>query len=253
MASRTLTFSIFRHNPADPDDGGPRMEEHTLDETPALTLFLALNRIREEQDPSLQFDFSCRSAVCGSCGMLVNGQPRLACNTRTEQLGTKITLLPLPFFKLVADLSVDTGTWFREMGERVGSWIHTVEEFDPEAPEERMSNEEAQLIYELDRCIECGCCLPACMVARAKPEFIGATGMLRVARFLVDPREQRPDPEIFEVVGTEEGVFGCVGLLGCQDFCPKDLPLQTQIAYLRRKMTLAALRPQSTASTQPAS
>ena len=248
MANRQLTFSIFRYNPADPESE-PRTQEYVLDETPAMTLFIALTRIQEEQDPSLQFDFSCRSAVCGSCGMLVDGQPRLACNTRTEQLGSEITLLPLPFFKLVADLSVDTGVWFREMGQRVESWIHTVEAFDPEAQEERMSNEDAQLIYELDRCIECGCCLPACMAARAQPDFLGATGMLRVARFLVDPRDQRSPGELFEVVGTEEGVFGCVGFLGCEDFCPKDLPLQTQIAYLRRKMTMAAIRPQQEAVT----
>jgi fumarate reductase iron-sulfur subunit len=218
------------------------MEEFILSETPRMTLFTALNRLREEKDPSLQFDFVCRSAICGSCGILVNGRPRLACRTRTEELPESITLLPMPFFKLVGDLSVDTGTWFREMGERVQSWIHTDREFDPSQPEEKMTNPDAAAVYELERCIECGCCLAACGAARMNDDYAGAAGLLRVARFLVDPRDQRSESAYFDVVGSEDGIFGCIGMLGCDDYCPKDLPLATQLAYLRRKATLAALR-----------
>src|SRR3990172_5362410 len=94
MRERKLTFSIFRYNPYDPESE-PRMQEYVLVETPRMTLFTALSRIREEIDPSLQFDFVCRSAICGSCALLVNGRPRLACHTRTEDLPDKITLLPL--------------------------------------------------------------------------------------------------------------------------------------------------------------
>lgn len=241
MSTRKLTLSIFRHNPYDPEST-PRMQDYSLEETPRMTLFTALTWIQEEVDPSLQFDFVCRSAICGSCAMLVNGRPRLACHTRTNELPDKITLLPLPFFRLIGDLSVDTGSCFAAMDQRVESWIHTLHPFDPEAEEERMSNEQALAIYELDRCIECGCCLAACATVQMRPEFIGPAGMLRIARFLVDPRDQRTDADFFEVVGTDEGVFGCIGLLACEDYCPKKLPLMTQIAYLRRRMTLAALR-----------
>ncbi len=241
MPSRRLTLSVFRHNPYDPESA-PRMQDYLLEETPRMTLFTALTWIREQLDPSLQFDFVCRSATCGSCAMLVNGRPRLACRTRTEDLPGHITLLPLPFFRLIGDLSVDTGSWFAAMGQRVESWIHTVREFDPEAEEERMTNDQALAIYEIDRCIECGCCLAACATVQMRPEFIGAAGMLRIARFLVDPRDQRSDADFFEVLGTDEGVFGCVGLLGCEDYCPKKLPAMAQIAYLRRRMTLAAFR-----------
>lgn len=241
MANRRLHFSIFRHNPYDPESR-PRMQDFILEETPRMTLFTALSRIREELDPSLQFDFVCRSAICGSCAMLVNGHPRLACHTRTGELPDRITLLPLPFFRLVGDLSVDTGTWFREMGRRVESWIHTVQPFDPQGEEQRMPNSLAQAIYELDRCIECGCCVAACANAQMRPDFLGATGLLRIARFLLDPRDQRSDAQVFEVVGNEDGVFGCIGLLACDDYCPKKLPLATQIAYLRRRMVLAGLR-----------
>ena len=105
-----------------------------------------------------------------------------------------------------------------------------------------MSIREAQAVYELDRCIECGCCLAACATAQMRGDFLGAAGLVRLARFLVDPRDRRSDAEVFEVVGMDDGIFGCIGLLACQDFCPKDLPLATQMAYLRRKLARASFR-----------
>jgi succinate dehydrogenase iron-sulfur subunit len=240
MAARKLHLPIFRHNPYDPESK-PRMQEYVLDETPRMTLFTALTWIREEMDPSVQFDFVCRSAICGSCAVLVNGEPRLACQTRTEELPDEITLLPLPFFRLVGDLSVDTGSWFAAMSQRVESWVHTTEAFDPETEEQRMSNVEAQEIYNVERCIECGCCLASCGNALMRDDFLGAAGLLRVARFMLDPRDERSDGMFYEVIGNEEGSFGCIGLLGCDDYCPKDLPLAEQLAYVRRKMLLSGL------------
>ncbi len=241
MLNRELTFSVFRYNPYDPLSH-PRLQEYLLTETPRMTLFTALSRIREEIDPSLQFDFVCRSAVCGSCAVLVNGKPKLACRTRTEGLPEHVTLLPLPFFRLVGDLSVDTGNWFQEMRQRVQSWVHTKTPFSPQAEEARMSNDQALAIYELDRCIECGCCLAACAAAQMRPDFLGSTGFLHIARFFADPRDQRTEAEIFEVIGTDDGIFGCVGLMACQDFCPKKLPLAQQLAYLRRRMLMESLK-----------
>jgi len=231
---RKLTFNIFRLNPMAENDIA-KMQKFELEETDAMTLFIALNRIREEQDPSLNFDFVCRAAICGTCAMLINGKPGLACHTKTKDLPKKITLMPLPVFKLIGDLAVDTGVWFRAMNESVQSWIHTKTEFDPNAKEERMSNDKANEIFELDRCIECGCCIAACGKANMRPDFIGAAALNRIARFMVDPRDQREDKEYFEVFSHDEGIFGCLGLLGCEDVCPKDIPLLDQLAYLRRK------------------
>jgi fumarate reductase iron-sulfur subunit len=239
--SRTLTFHIFRCNPEDPAST-PHMEDFALNEVANMTLFIALNRIREEQDPSLQFDFCCRAGICGSCAMVINGRPGLGCHTKTKDLPAEITLLPLPFFKLVGDLSVDTGVWFRDMYQRVESWVHTDKEFDPTAEEERMENSTAEWVYELDRCIECGCCLAGCGTARMREDFLGAAGMVRVARFLADPRDRREDREYFEVVGSEQGIFGCMGLLGCEDVCPKELPLMDQLGFLRRRMAMCAIK-----------
>ena len=218
------------------------MQDFQLDETADMSVFIALNRLREEQDPSLMFDFVCRAAVCGSCAMLINGRPRLACKTLIKDLPEHITLMPLPVFKLIGDLSVDTGTWFHDLNIRTETWIHTDKNFDPKAVEERMDNPTALEIYEAERCIECGCCIAACATANIRADFIGAAGLNRIARFLIDPRDQRTPAQIFEVVGTDEGIFGCIGLMACDDLCPLELPLQSQLAFVRRKMGLAALK-----------
>ena len=238
---RRLTFNIFRYNPRDPD-AVPRTDTFYLDETESMTLFIALTRIREEQDPSLQFDFCCRAGICGACALMINGRPDLACKTLTNELPAEITLMPLPIFKLIGDLSVDTGTWFRSMNEKVESWIHTDKAFDASAEEERMDNALAEEIYELERCVECGCCVAACGTANMRPDFMGAVALNRIARFTMDPRDERTEKEYFEVVGTDEGIFGCMGLLGCEDVCPKHLPLQDQLGILRRKMGWSAVK-----------
>jgi fumarate reductase iron-sulfur subunit len=218
----------------------PHTEVFELEEASGMTLFLALTEIRENLDASLAFDFVCRAGICGACGMLINGRPGLACRTLTQDLPADIALAPLPVFELIADLSVNTGKWMQGMSERLEAWMHSVEG-DPdlrriEAP---MDPELADRIYELDRCIECGCCVAACGTARMREDFVGAVGLNKIARFALDPRDTRTDADFYELVGTDDGVFGCMTLLGCHDVCPKNLPLQTQIAFLRRRMAKA--------------
>jgi fumarate reductase iron-sulfur subunit len=234
--ARRIRLHVLRHNPRDPESE-PRLQNYEVEEAAGMTLFLALTEIRERQDPSLAFDFVCRAGICGSCGMLVNGRPRLACNTLTKELPDDVTPLPLPGFELISDLSVDTGRWMRALSERLETWLHAKQaEVDLTRIEERMDPDLADRIYELDRCIECGCCVAACGTAQMRADFVGAVGLNKIARFSLDPRDVRGDGDFYEVVGDDDGVFGCMSLLGCHDVCPKQLPLQTQIAFLRRKM-----------------
>ena len=204
-AGRRLKLKVLRHNPHQPGSV-PHWQTYEIEEAEGMTLFIALSEIREKLDPSLQFDFVCRAGICGSCAMVIDGKPALACRTLTKNLGAEATLAPLPFFELIGDLSVNTGKWMRGISER------------------------------LDRCIECGCCVAACATARMREDFVGAVGLNRVARFRLDPRDKRTDADYYEIVGDDDGVFGCMTLLACHDVCPKELPLATQIAYLRRKM-----------------
>jgi fumarate reductase iron-sulfur subunit len=75
-----------------------------------------------------------------------------------------------------------------------------------------------------------------CGTVRMREDFVGAAGLNKIARFRLDPRDQRSDDDFFELIGDDNGVFSCMSLLGCHDVCPKNLPLATQIAFLRRKM-----------------
>jgi succinate dehydrogenase iron-sulfur subunit len=235
-APRRLRISALRYNPQQPDSV-PHMQLYEIEEADGMTLFMALSEIREKQDASLQFDFVCRAGICGSCAMVINGRPGLACRTLTKSLGREITLAPLPVFELIGDLSVNTGKWMRAMSERLETWVHAKEqEVDLCRIEAPMEPEEAERIYELDRCIECGCCVAGCGTARMREDFVGAVGLNKIARFRIDPRDNRTDDDYFELVGDDNGVFGCMSLLACHDVCPKSLPLATQIAFVRRKM-----------------
>jgi len=239
---RILTISILRFDPNDPEDF-PHMESFEIEEAHGMTLYVALNEIREHHDNALKFDFVCRAGICGSCSMLVNGRPTLACRTLTKKLDSHITLAPLPLFELIGDLSIYTGKWMRGLNERLETWIHDKEdELQVDKLEQKMEPELADEIYELDRCVECGCCVAGCGTIQMKPDFVGAVGLNKVARYHLDPRDKRTDEEYYELIGDEDGVFGCMTLLGCEDVCPKDLPLQSKIAYLRRMMIKTALK-----------
>jgi len=237
-----IRINVLRCNPAD-NDSVPHQQTYELEQTEGMTLFIALNEIREKLDPSLQFDFVCRAGICGSCAMVINGKPGLACRTLTKNVGPEVTLAPLPFFELIGDLSVDTGKWMRGMSERLQTWVHTAqEEVDFKRIEQPMDPDLAEKIYELDRCIECGCCVAACGTARMRKDFVGAVGLNKIARFRLDPRDKRTDADYYELIGDDNGVFGCMSLLACHDVCPKDLPLQSQIAFVRRKMVKEGLK-----------
>ena len=237
-SNRKLRIHALRYNPAKPGDE-PRIQTYEVEEAPGMTLFIALSEIREKQDASLQFDFVCRAGICGSCGMMINGRPGLACRTVTKDLEADISLAPLPVFELIGDLSVNTGKWMRGMSEKLETWVHSMgQATDFKRIEEPMDPALAEAVYELDRCIECGCCVASCGTARMREDFVGAVGLNKIARFRLDPRDKRTDADFYELVGDDNGVFGCMSLLACHDVCPKNLPLQTQIAFLRRKMVV---------------
>lgn len=240
--SEKIRIHALRYNPADPKSV-PHQQTYELEQTEGMTLFIALSEIRDKLDPSLQFDFVCRAGICGSCAMVINGKPDLACRTLTKNVGPDITLAPLPFFELIGDLSVDTGKWMRGMSERLQTWVHMNGlELDLTRVEQPMEPELAEKIYELDRCIECGCCVAACGTARMREDFVGAVGINKIARFGMDPRDKRTDADYYELIGDDAGVFGCMSLLACHDVCPKELPLQQQIAFMRRKMVVVGFK-----------
>jgi fumarate reductase iron-sulfur subunit len=235
---REITIKVLKFNPRSLISK-PHYVEYKLKETAGMTLFIALTHIREHIDPDLSFDFVCRAGICGSCGMMVNGKPALACRTLiTSYPQGVLTVLPMPAFELIKDLSVNTGKWMDGMSKRVQSWIvdNEIDNKDISKLEEKIEPEVADETFELDRCIECGICVASCGTMLMRPDFVGPVGLNRVARFAVDPHDKRDAEDFYELIGDDNGIFGCMSLMACEDHCPKHLPLQNKIAYLRRKL-----------------
>ena len=242
MSERIITIRALKYDPLSAVSK-PHFKEYKLKEMDSMTIFIALNMIRETQDSDLSFDFVCRAGICGSCAMMINGEPRLACRTLTKDYPSGvITLAPLPAFKLIKDLSVNTGVWFEGMTKRVEGWIHAKAEKSIAVLEDPIEPSVADAVFELDRCIECGCCVAGCATKVMRDDFIAPAGLNRVARFMIDPHDKRTDADFYELVGNDDGVFGCMSLMACQDYCPKELPLQSKIAHLRRKMVSQAFK-----------
>jgi len=238
---RMLKISIFKYDPKEPQIKA-EFVDFEIEETPGMTLFIALNVIREKYDPNINFDFVCRAGICGSCAMVINGVPQLACRTLTTSFKDgKIRLMPMAGFELIKDLSVNTGKWMDAMSKRVQSWVHTNEEVDITKLEKKVDPSKAYATFELDRCIECGICVASCGTKLMRKDFIGAVGLNRVARFKIDDHDNRTDSDYYDLIGDDDGVFGCMSLLACDDNCPKNLPLQSKIAYMRRSMAKQGL------------
>ena len=159
---RDITISVLKFNPRS-KVSKPHFVDFHLEETSGMTLFIALMKIRETMDADLSFDFVCRAGICGSCGMVVNGKPTLACRTLIANYPSgKLQLMPMPAFELIKDLSVNTGKWMDSMSKRVESWIHNDHEVDITKLEDRIDPDVANETFELDRCIECGICVASC-------------------------------------------------------------------------------------------
>jgi hypothetical protein len=143
---------------------------------------------RDPGSPSLQVDFVCRAGICGSCGMLINGRPGLACRTLTKDLPDEISLAPLPGFELIGDLSVNTGKWMRGMSERLETWVHTTEEGDRDRargpdgagrwPRPSTSSNAAS---------SAAAASPPAATAQMREDFVGAVGLNKIARFRTRP------------------------------------------------------------------
>jgi succinate dehydrogenase / fumarate reductase iron-sulfur subunit len=110
---KTIRLRVQRFNPR--SDSKPHYETFQVQTKPRMTVLDALFQVLEEQDPSLAFRYSCRSAVCGSCAAFINGRQRLACKTQVSKMGNEITVGPLPHIPVIRDLVVDLHPYFRRM------------------------------------------------------------------------------------------------------------------------------------------
>jgi succinate dehydrogenase / fumarate reductase iron-sulfur subunit len=224
-------------------DASPRYQVYDVSDIPGQTVLGALFEIQDTQDGSLAFRYSCRGAVCGSCAMLINKVPRLACRTQVgtvlgaeppklrtfgpidgEAEGwdpeTEVLVEPLPNFPVTRDLVVDM-TRFWEALEEVEPWL-VPESEAPEGRERLMDHEEVLRLERFVGCILCGLCSGSCPVAHGDQEFLGPAALAKARRFQEDPRDVRRDG-IIEMLDNEEGIRACDLIYNCVKVCPRNV------------------------------
>ncbi len=226
------TFKIFRYDSNVPERE-PSFSTYYLQCVPGMSILSALLSIRDEIDGGLSFRCSCRSAVCGSCAMVMNGTIGLACRTQVMALGSETIIIePLPNFEIMKDLVVDM-TPFWTMYERIQPWL--IRKSPAPSGEIHQTEEDRNRIDQFVNCIMCASCYGACAVLARDPEYLGPAALAKLERFVLDSRDQRPRGAL-EAVNSEKGVWGCDTLLKCIEVCPKDVRPTDGITGLRREL-----------------
>ncbi|MHB8909309.1 MAG: succinate dehydrogenase/fumarate reductase iron-sulfur subunit [Syntrophales bacterium] len=232
IKASAYTFKILRYDAQDPDSR-PLFATYRISVIPGLTVLAVLNRIRDEIDGTLAFRSSCRSAVCGSCAMVMNGKIDLACRTQVAAFDTDTIILePLPNLEVIRDLVVDM-TPFWQMYEKIQPYL--IRKSPVPEKEIHQSEAERQRIDQFVNCILCACCYGACPVLARDPDYVGPAAAAKLERFVLDSRDERP-AAVLESVNDEHGVWGCDTMFRCIDACPKDVRPTDAFVGLRQEI-----------------
>ena len=218
--AESVQLQVYRYRPeSDPEPSWDTFEVPLHSEWMILD---ALNYIKDQLDGSLSYRWACRMGVCGSCGMMVNGQPVLTCATYLESLlPGPIRVEPLQGFPIIRDLVGDI-TDFLEKLTRVKPWIVRADE-KPLADEEYLQTPEQLAAYkQYSMCINCMLCYSACPIYALDPEFIGPAAIALAQRYNMDSRDQG-DQERLDILSQHEGIWACTFVGECSAVCPKDV------------------------------
>jgi len=217
----TITVEVFRYRPD--REGGPWTDTFEVPYGTETSIVDALNWIKDTQDPSLAFRWSCRMGVCGSCGVMVNDRPTLGCETFVRNYaGKRIRIEPLENFDVERDLVVDMAPFLESMT-AVKPWIVP----GPDAPDGSPGREgytqtpEQMLDYHsFAQCINCLLCYAACPQVGIKEQFLGPAAIAAAIRYNKDSRDQG-DALRLPVLDRQDGVWPCTFVGACSTVCPK--------------------------------
>jgi succinate dehydrogenase / fumarate reductase iron-sulfur subunit len=230
MMSQTATLRIYRR---DPDlDSAAKYQNYQIELTPGLTVLMALYHILENMDKTLAFRSSCRSAVCGSCGMHINGKNMLACETQIAPLGNEVLIEPLPHLPVLKDLAVDM-TRFWDKYEKVRPYLIALKA--PPEKERMQSVEDRKKVDEFIDCILCACCHTSCSTAWWDKEYLGPAALAKMYRFVADSRDEG-GAERLKIAAREDGVFRCHTIFNCTEECPKKIPITFGIQEIKKRV-----------------
>lgn len=203
---------------------GGRHVSYELRYRKGMTVLDALAEIREKQDSTLGYRHSCRMGICGSCGMTIEGLPRLACQTQVSSLKTDtIRVEPLHNMSVIRDLVVDIAPFFG-LHRSVKPYLmrDNIDERDHSDREYRVLSEEVGKFLQFDYCIMCGLCYAACPTAALDPMYTGPQAIAQAYRYMADPRDEGWKQRV-DLLDTSHGVWRCHMAGACSFVCPKDV------------------------------
>ena len=209
---------------------------------PERSVLDAILKFKAETDNSLGIRCSCQAAICGSCGVRINGESRLACNTQlghaSEEGRSKdgtIVVEPMGNMPVLKDLIVDMEAVHWKKIRRVVPWL--LPEGDPPEREYIVPAESMIDITQSMACIHCGACVSACLSMEVDPEFVGPAALAKAYRFVGDPRDSQTEERLHDLAEDPHGIYDCTHCFACIEVCPKDVAPMSQIMRLRRRAT----------------
>jgi fumarate reductase iron-sulfur subunit len=233
MADR-ITLQVARYRPEAESEA--RFQEYEVPCPKDWVVLDGLNYVKDRLDGTLSYRWSCRMGICGSCGMTVNGEPKLTCATfLADYAPGPVRVEPLRNFPVIRDLIVEIGDFMRKLV-AVKPWIIRSTEKPLSDGEYRQTPAELQEYKQFSMCINCMLCYAACPIYGLDPKFIGPAAIALAQRYNLDSRDEGSQQRL-EVLSEHEGIWGCTFVGECTRVCPKHV--DPAGAIQRYKLTAA--------------
>jgi succinate dehydrogenase / fumarate reductase iron-sulfur subunit len=231
-----FTLRLRRYDPESGD--APYWEEHTVELAPHRSVLEGILQAKARFDGSIGIRCSCRAAICGSCGVRINGQPGLACHTHLDRALKSsrdgvIEVEPMGNMPVIKDLIVDMDAVHWKKIQRVTPWLinkEPIPEREYIVPRESMVD-----VTQSMACIQCGACVSDCLSMEVDPLFVGPAALAKSYRFVGDPRDAEQYERLKDLAEDPHGIYDCTHCFKCIDACPKGVAPMSQIMRLRRR------------------
>ncbi len=235
MTEETVVLEVARYMPG--EDERPRFQRYEVPYHDDWVVLDALNHIKDEVDGSLTYRWSCRMGVCGSCGMMVNGEPQLTCAAfLRDHLPGPIRVEPLNNFPIERDLVVVLDDFLSKLQE-VKPWVIRDDVHTTEGGEYLQSPAELAQFSQFSMCINCMLCYAACPVYGLEEAFIGPAALALGQRYQLDSRDQGNNQRR-DALYDEHGIWDCTFVAECSVVCPKDVDPAGAIQQLKLRATV---------------
>ncbi|MBI4337461.1 MAG: succinate dehydrogenase iron-sulfur subunit [Chloroflexi bacterium] len=235
-----VTLKVRRYNP-EAEKPKDYWQEYNVEVESAGTVLDALIKVREETDETLALRCSCRSSICGSCAMRINGHAALACKTRVSAVahqGEPVTVEPVGNLPVIKDLVADFQPFWDKV-RAVQPWLQTA---GPEPEKEYLASNEAMMhLAGVVNCIMCGACVSDCTVLEVDKNFLGPAALAKAYRFAADPRDAATSQRM-GLYNQYGGVWDCTRCFECVQVCPKGVAPMDRIMALRERVMANGLK-----------